>query len=273
MTFRLKLLILTLVTVSIAQAIGGTIAAYLEMGRAAEVRQMMLIQTATLLASNLATPLAAGRTDELDPALSGVVRSGSVPHALVFDAEGLAVAEAGSTEQLSGTPVIRPGDPAITPLALIGARAIRAEVPVVKAGVEVGRVAVDGDVSDLPDQLRRTGLVSLSVTALTLAFALLISIRLQARLLRPLIDLSRTMGSIATDHRYDVPPVPAGDDEVGVLASSFNRMMVEIRDRDGKLLRHQARLEADVAERTADFRRATAEARPPTAPSPTSSPP
>lgn len=260
MTFRLKLIVFTILTVSIAQAIGGAVSAYMEMGRTAQTRQQMILQTATVIAANAATPLSTGDTRPVESVLAGVVRSGTVPHAAVFFADGRLAAESGGTEQLSDTPVIRPGDRLLPPMSLLGARAIRAEVPVVKAGTVVGLAVVDGDVSDLPRQLGAAVLVSLAVTLLVLAVALVLAVRLQVRLLRPLMDLSRTMGAIAEQHTYDLPPVPAGKDEVGVLATSFNRMMVEIRERDQKLVRHRKRLETDVAERTADYRRATAEA-------------
>ena len=132
--------------------------------------------------------------------------------------------------------------------------------PIVQGGIDVGTLHLVADTTDLPSRLWSavgvTGIGGLAGLALALALAL----RLQRGITDPLRRLTSTMRQVKDSHDYSVAMTPASSDEVGVLVDGFNTMIDDIRDRDQRLVRHLERLEQEVADRTADYRVAAAEA-------------
>jgi nitrate/nitrite-specific signal transduction histidine kinase len=78
------------------------------------------------------------------------------------------------------------------------------------------------------------------------------------------------MTAVQRSHDYATAVPIRSDDEIGVLASSFNRMIGEISERDLRLARHRESLEQEVAERTVDLRAPRTPRRAPTERSPSS---
>src|SRR5919206_252704 len=111
------------------------------------------------------------------------------------------------------------------------------------AGVVVGRFIIVADTNDLFERFRALMLTSLTGAALAMAIGLMISIRLQRSITSPLVALTRTMTAIRQSHDYAAAVEVASDDEIGVLASSFNGMIGEIRERDHRLEKHRENLE------------------------------
>jgi signal transduction histidine kinase/DNA-binding response OmpR family regulator len=72
----------------------------------------------------------------------------------------------------------------------------------------------------------------------------------------PILELARIAGGVSTGKDYSLRAVPQGNDEVGVLVSSFNQMLEGIQQRDAALQSANEELETRVLKRTEEMRRA-----------------
>ncbi|HYL77258.1 MAG TPA: response regulator [Bryobacteraceae bacterium] len=93
--------------------------------------------------------------------------------------------------------------------------------------------------------LRGAGLI----IVLTLAVAAVLAVVLQSWVSAPILAIARVAQRIAETHRFDERVRKQSDDEVGVLAGSFNMMLDEIGRRDADLAQHRRQLEREIAER------------------------
>ena len=126
--------------------------------------------------------------------------------------------------------------------------------PIVLRGEVVGTVYIESDLQELVThswQYLRV-LVIAFCAAVGLAFTL--SRRLQRVISTPLLRLTSVTRAVTRDHQFNTRVEPAGHDEIGELVDGFNEMLVEILDRDGRLLQHQDHLERTVEERTRELR-------------------
>jgi signal transduction histidine kinase/ActR/RegA family two-component response regulator len=103
--------------------------------------------------------------------------------------------------------------------------------------------------------------IAVLVTALTLAagLSLLLAGRLQATILRPIVDLVRIAAAVSEGHDYRLRAAPTGDDEIGQLTATFNAMLARIEESDETLRQHRDTLEDEVARRTAQLKTANEE--------------
>ncbi|MCB1061596.1 MAG: response regulator [Verrucomicrobiae bacterium] len=70
---------------------------------------------------------------------------------------------------------------------------------------------------------------------------------------RPIVSLLTTARTVSENQDYSLRAQKLTNDEFGELVDGFNDMLGEIQSRDQKLERHRARLESDVADRTAEL--------------------
>ncbi|MDO9105021.1 MAG: response regulator [Methylovulum sp.] len=84
--------------------------------------------------------------------------------------------------------------------------------------------------------------------------------RLAALISAPLIRLSLLAQQVSQEKNYSVRATGEGSDEVGQLVKSFNRMIGQVQERDAELEKQRGQLEYEVELRTADLRKAAAEA-------------
>jgi len=144
-------------------------------------------------------------------------------------------------------------DPEASAFRLLTSRTVQVSAAVVDAGEVVGRLTLVSDTSDLFARLRDVLLTALAGAVLAALIGLLISIRLQRSITGPLVSLTRTMTEIQRSHDYGATVDVTSDDEIGVLAASFNGMIGEIHERDDRLAEHREHLEEQVEERTRDL--------------------
>ncbi|MBI5890009.1 MAG: EAL domain-containing protein [Nitrosomonadales bacterium] len=125
--------------------------------------------------------------------------------------------------------------------------------PVVRGKEKIGYVLLQADLTErwsrhLVDF--ETGLV---VAALSLLVIYFLAIRLQRVISQPIRNVADTARTIANDKAYELRVPQHTSDEIGDLIMAFNHMLSEIQERDESLLRHQDRLEKEVAKRTAEL--------------------
>jgi signal transduction histidine kinase/CheY-like chemotaxis protein/HPt (histidine-containing phosphotransfer) domain-containing protein len=97
---------------------------------------------------------------------------------------------------------------------------------------------------------------SFATAILAAILAVLLVSRLQGRISRPLLNLSRLMSELSQTKDFSIRAERQSDDETGQLVDSFNGLLSEIAARDEALRRSHTALESTVAERTKELQTA-----------------
>jgi len=125
--------------------------------------------------------------------------------------------------------------------------------PILFAGKPVGRVLLLAQTQGMVARFLSSLAISLGVALLAILAGLAIAWRLQERIARPLVALTRSMQRVQDSHDYDQAVSVEADGETASLVSGFNRMLGEIRARDARIAEQMAGLEDEVASRTAEL--------------------
>lgn len=103
------------------------------------------------------------------------------------------------------------------------------------------------------DSLRRSLAVFLGIAALGVVLLILVATRVSQRIARPIADMARAAGEVATGD-YTQTVVVRGTDEIAHLSHAFNRMVAELRDTNHALKGWTETLEQRVEQRTAELK-------------------
>jgi signal transduction histidine kinase/CheY-like chemotaxis protein len=251
-SINFKLGRLVVIAVGIGLSLVAGLDVWHESARYTAAKRDSLLAAAKVFAAASSKALAEGDVAGVLQPMRAVGDVPGVVFARVEDRDGAHVADIGAAVRLDGDLSLDEGAE-ISLWRLLASRTVEVSTPVVNAGVVVGRFVVVSDTNDLFARFRGLILTSIVGAALAMAVGLMISIRLQRSITSPLVALTRTMTAIRKSHDYGATVAVASDDEIGVLASSFNGMIGEIRERDRRLEKHRENLEQEVADRTHDL--------------------
>ena len=120
-------------------------------------------------------------------------------------------------------------------------------------GSPVGRITLTASLSQAYQALLRNAAMNASIVLLALCLAVLLVLRLQRTLLRPILQLATLAREIERGHNYSLRATINGNDEVGDLAEAFNNMLAQIQA-------NEASLESQVKTRTRQLETAKREA-------------
>ena len=119
----------------------------------------------------------------------------------------------------------------------------------------VGTVYIDSELLGLYRRAHRYAGIALAVMAVSLLGAFLLSLGLRRIVSEPILRLAETAKDVTERKDYSVRAVKRGDDELGLLANSFNEMLEQIERHEAAQQESHAVLEQRVAERTKGLRR------------------
>ncbi len=125
--------------------------------------------------------------------------------------------------------------------------------PVARGDERIGYILLQADLTKRWHRHLTDLETGLAVAALALLVIYLLASRLQRLISQPIIKVADTARTIASEKSYDLRVPQHVNDEIGDLIVAFNHMLSEIQLRDENLVRHQDRLEKDVAQRTAEL--------------------
>jgi signal transduction histidine kinase len=131
--------------------------------------------------------------------------------------------------------------------------------PIMIGSRVVGAVSIERNTAPLQLRLHQVALQGLVVGMLALGIAVFFAVIFSRSITHPIRDLSKAAGEIARGN-YGRRAAVASQDEVGMLAQSFNDMASDIQKRQSDLEQLNQSLEQRVAERTADMKKARDEA-------------
>lgn len=124
---------------------------------------------------------------------------------------------------------------------------------IVLRGKAIGTIYLESDLGEIQARLRSFAEIVLLILFVTSLLALGLASKLQTIISEPIAHLAQTAKTVSLEKNYALRAVKEKDDELGQLVDTFNDMLGEIGSRDEELLRHQDRLEHQVAARTAEL--------------------
>ncbi len=255
-TIRAKLLALVCAAIACAQMLVCALLLWQETERYAQSKRDTMVSAAQVLAAATARAVESRNAEAARQSLRAIGRIPSLTYAGVEDLSGRLIADMGATEQLDRDLKFTADQSSIPVLPLLRSKSVALTVPIILAGKQVGNLQLITDTRDLPGRLL-SALKLIALGALgAMLLAIVLALRMQASITRPLLRLTETMGAIRARHDYSVTLESPSRDEIGVLVSGFNAMIGDIRERDHRLARHREKLEEEVAERTSDLKTA-----------------
>ncbi len=248
---KLKLQVIIMTTVGVALVLAcASVLALDQIAFRNSIRNDLDV-LAEMLGSNSTAALSFGDRESVEELLSGLRAKRPIVGAFVYGADGAIFAsyQRGSARPAPAAP---PADSGFGDGRLNIVRPIRLDRQ------DIGTIYLISDLSDVNARLRRSAGTAGAVllAAAFLAFAL--GTRLQRIVSKPIAFLAEAARQVSTRKDYATRAVKVADDDLGQLTDAFNEMLVEIERRDVELLGHRARLEHEVAARTAELLRANA---------------
>jgi signal transduction histidine kinase len=135
----------------------------------------------------------------------------------------------------------RPGYPGACPKAAGNTIASIDDALVVSHQIEfrdekvVGSLTLQYDLSEIPERMELYGATVVMALLLGSFAAIIISSKLRALIVEPILDLARAANTVARSKNYAIRTKKFSDDEVGVMADALNQMLDGIQSRDEDL--------------------------------------
>ncbi|HEX3846566.1 MAG TPA: ATP-binding protein [Steroidobacteraceae bacterium] len=203
--------------------------------RQSSVQQLQILSQA--IAANSTAALAFDNAEDAAGVLAAYKADPHITAAVLYDAHGKIFAIYPRGVDPSRYPA-GPGKTGYT----YTADALAAVLPVIEDGKRLGTLFVSSDLSLMYARLRLYALIVFLVCVVSMPVAYLISRLLQRRMLDPILALADTTRAISERRDYSVRAQPTGAKELDQFAATFNEMLTEIQESDGKLHAQLARL-------------------------------
>src|SRR5882762_1157624 len=196
--------------------------------RQSSVQQLQILSQA--IASNSTAALAFDNADDASAVLAAFKADPHIVAAALYDAQGKAFATYPHGLAAASFPV-RPGTPGYT----FGRTELIGFQPVAEGSRRLGTLFVKSDLGAMYARAALYALIVLLVIVISLPLAYLISRRLQHQLLHPILALAETTRAVSERHDYTVRAVRTGAYEFDLFTDTFNHMLTEIQQSEGKL--------------------------------------
>ena len=179
--------------------------------------------------------------------LAALSENPDIVDAVVYDNEGGIFARYTVAGHAPDIPRLEPGGTRITLHELIVAR------PILFKGETLGTLYLESDLRSLNSFILRDASLTLMVAMAVFLASIALFARMQKAIIDPLRHLSDGMRSVSDKQDYAVRVEVHGNDEVGLLARTFNEMLERIQMHDTERKRYREHLEQEVAQRTANL--------------------
>jgi len=117
----------------------------------------------------------------------------------------------------------------------------------------IGTVYVESDYSEMKARLRSYPLATALTLLISSVAAFMLAARLQKLVSEPILELVQTTKRVSQEQNYAIRCPVISQDEIGLLVSGFNEMLVQIEERDAEVQGHRDNLEKEVARRTSEL--------------------
>lgn len=232
-----------------------------------------LASLAAIIGNNSTAALSFNDTNTAYEILNSLGKERHIVRACIYDQEGRPFAKYARDEALSSklsapgseltaqSPQPSPWPPALADGHEFSDNHLDLFRRVLLKGERAGTVYIQSDLEELSNRLHQYfGIVAIVLVASSLV-ALLLSLRLQQLISRPILNLVSTAKIVSTEKNYSVRAVKSSQDELGQLIDGFNEMLGQIQTRDVALQAAHDDLEKRVQERTAALEQEVADRR------------
>jgi len=120
--------------------------------------------------------------------------------------------------------------------------------PIIFANEQVGTIFIRTDLHEISDRFKQYLLIAVCIFMISIIAAMLLSVKFQQFLTRPVDELGRTAKLVTVNKDYSVRAVKYSEDALGILTDAFNEMMTEIQERDAVL--QNAHEELQISQKT-----------------------
>ncbi len=244
---KLKVIILSITTVSLLLACAVLIGYDLVMYRRAMVRDVSTL--ADMVADNSTAALTFHDAQAAKDVLQSLRTQPHITAACLYtpDGEVFAIYVRDGNESAFVPPPPRPAESFFENRRLLHFGAVRLGKDT------IGTVYVESDFSEMTARLQ-TYPVAMALTFLLsslAAFAL--ASRMQKVVSVPILELVQTAKRVSEEKNYSIRGSVNSQDEIGLLVGGFNEMLAQIEHRDQELQRHRHTLEEEVTRRTGEL--------------------
>ncbi len=235
LSIRWKLVLIAVLTCAIAELFAGAVAAYISNERYEGQKGLDVEVQTKVLAASLAAPLAFGDTAAAHEYLVALKANREIAAAGVYAASGRLFA---SYERSDAAARQLPSRAPLPGRHLDDGR-LTVSVPVMQAGNDLGRIFLVVEIDPLATRLLRFGGLMLLAIAGSLFVSVPLSMQLNASVTGAIRDIARAASRVSAGDLNVQLPVAKGNDEIGVLVSTFGKMVESLRE-----LMQQERLRA-----------------------------
>jgi signal transduction histidine kinase/CheY-like chemotaxis protein/HPt (histidine-containing phosphotransfer) domain-containing protein len=205
-----------------------------------------------VIARNTTAALSFNDPDSARETLAALREDPSIVAAAILDEQGTVFAE---YHNAGKQPAALPGDPGRNQQDDL----MSLSSPIVLDGERLGTLQLWSDQSRSERRFAHYLQIALVVLCGSLLVAIVLAASLQRVVSQPIMSLANTAQLVSQKQEYSARARKYGDDELGLLVDAFNGMLAQIERRDQQLARHREELEAEVAARTVDLRKANIE--------------
>ena len=254
-TLRSRLTTLVIVAIFGAVGIVTMTSVWREIVQYGSGKTAELNATARVFASAIAEPVARADRGAALEALTAIARIPTINHVRVELPGGETLIELGGTVSLKKS-AARPGidsNDALRAFSMLTTKTAVVKAPIVRNGAVIGWLWLDSDTSALSERIGSLLWDALVAALFAGGIGVLIALRMQRAVTRPIIALSQVMSEVRDTGDFGKRAARESEDEIGGLVDSFNIMLNQIQERDARLLAHQQNLKEIVDSRTAEL--------------------
>lgn len=237
-SFRAKLLVLVALATSVGVLV---VSATMRLIEVMEVRPTALSELSTdaaVIATHSAASLTFDDRKAATETLAALQALPKVVAARIFDRSGALF----SKYERAGEPLTPPAGPAMEGHRFEDNRLTLSRA-IMHESDHLGTLMMVYDLSEYYRRIRRNTIISLVICVIAVGASLLLALRLQRGLARPVRELIDTSHRISQSNDYSLRATCFEADELGDLTASFNTMIARIEERDSDLVKVRRALE------------------------------
>jgi two-component system sensor histidine kinase BarA len=257
-SLRSRLTTLVIVAIFGAVAIVTASSVWREIGQYGAGRFAELSASANVFASAIANHVQERDKGATLDALRAIGQIPNINHVRVELEGGETFVELGGSVSLKRGAIQLTGDgaPTADAVSMLTKRSAIVRASIVQGGQPIGWLWVEADTSSLSDRIGSLLWDALVAALFAAGIGLLIALRMQRAVTRPIVALSRVMAEVRETGDFGKRAIPEANDEIGSLVEAFNVMLNQIQERDARLLAHQQNLRKIVQRRTQELENA-----------------
>ena len=212
--------------------------------------------SANVFATAIAEEVADGKKNEALASLRAIRSIPSIDYVRVETLDGSLFGELGGAVTMKAPQSKSGRIPLLSNFDTLGGAAAVVSAPIITNGEKIGELSIYSNSTDLSDRIGIMVYDALVAAAFAAGIGLLIALNMQRSITDPIRALAKVMSSVRETGDFSKRAEKLAGDETGQLVDSFNSMLDEIQERDGKLQSHQRDLKRVVERRTFELRKA-----------------